>query len=168
MEPDTSPDIAEAQATSLYAAGADTALRFPPLEGNVRADVAIIGGGYTGLSAALHLAEAGIDVVVIEAEQVGFGASGRNGGQLHSGQRRDQDWLVNPGTGLLFDGALIASGGRAELTVTPSLEAMGARPGGRLNVIGADGFNSTLARGLDALTNADASRIRGREQETLP
>jgi gamma-glutamylputrescine oxidase len=89
----SAPDIAEAKATSLYAANADASLHFPPLEGNVRTDVAIIGGGYTGLSAALHLAEAGIDAIVIEAEQVGFGASGRNGGQLHSGQRRDQDWL---------------------------------------------------------------------------
>ena len=57
------------------------------------AHVAIIGGGYTGLSAALHLAEAGIDVALVEAKRVGWGASGRNGGQLHSGQRRDQDWL---------------------------------------------------------------------------
>ena len=78
---------------SLYAVTADAGLRFPPLDGDTRADVAIVGGGYTGLSAALHLAEAGIDVVLIEAEQVGWGASGRNGGQLHSGQRRDQDWL---------------------------------------------------------------------------
>ena len=54
---------------------------------------ASIGGGYTGLSAALHLAEAGLDVVLLEAERVGWGASGRNGGQLASGQRRDQDWL---------------------------------------------------------------------------
>ncbi len=59
----------------------------------MKAHVAVIGGGYTGLSAALHLAEAGIDVVLVEAERVGWGASGRNGGQLHSGQRRDQDWL---------------------------------------------------------------------------
>ena len=66
---------------------------FPALDGSTRADVAIIGGGYTGLSAALHLAEAGIDVALIEAGRVGWGASGRNGGQLHSGQRRDQDWL---------------------------------------------------------------------------
>ena len=59
-----------------------------------RADVAIIGGGYTGLSAALHLAEAGIDVVArSKPNGVGWGASGRNGGQLHTGQRRDQDWL---------------------------------------------------------------------------
>ncbi|HVZ14389.1 MAG TPA: FAD-binding oxidoreductase, partial [Bauldia sp.] len=79
--------------SSLYAATADSGLRFPRLDGDVRADVAIVGGGFTGLSAGLHLAEAGIDVVVLEAEQVGWGASGRNGGQLHTGQRRDQDWL---------------------------------------------------------------------------
>jgi gamma-glutamylputrescine oxidase len=80
-------------APSLYAAEADATLAFPPLTAAIKANVAIIGGGYTGLSAALHLAEAGIDAVVIEAEQIGWGASGRNGGQLHSGQRRDVDWL---------------------------------------------------------------------------
>ena len=51
------------------------------------------GAGYTGLSAALHLAERGFDVVLLEAHRVGFGASGRNGGQLGSGQRMDQDGL---------------------------------------------------------------------------
>jgi gamma-glutamylputrescine oxidase len=85
--------VTSAHAPSLYAAGADASLAFPPLAGDTRADVAILGGGYTGLSAALHLAEAGVDVVLLEAERVGWGASGRNGGQLHSGQRRDQDWL---------------------------------------------------------------------------
>lgn len=80
-------------APSLYAASADPAPAFPRLREDVRADVAIIGGGYTGLSAALHLAEAGISAVVVEANSVGWGASGRNGGQLHTGQRRDQDWL---------------------------------------------------------------------------
>ena len=78
---------------SYYAARADPALAFPAIAESVRADVCVIGGGYTGLSAALHLAEAGVDVVLVEAERVGWGASGRNGGQLHSGQRRDQDWL---------------------------------------------------------------------------
>src|SRR5690606_25958657 len=48
---------------------------------------------YTGLSAALHLAEAGMRVVLLEAQRVGWGASGRNGGQIGSGQRRDQAWL---------------------------------------------------------------------------
>ena len=50
----------------------------------------IVGGGYTGLSAALHLAERGYSVVLLEARQVGWGASGRNGGQLGTGQRREE------------------------------------------------------------------------------
>jgi len=80
-------------APSLYAAHADATLSFPPLSESAKAHVAIVGGGYTGLSAALALAEAGVDVVLVEANRVGSGASGRNGGQIHSGQRRDQDWL---------------------------------------------------------------------------
>ncbi|EKF20371.1 NAD(P)/FAD-dependent oxidoreductase [Nitratireductor pacificus] len=56
-----------------------------PLEGAVRSDVAIVGGGYTGLSAALHLAEAGVSVAVLEAEDVGFGGSGRNVGLVNAG-----------------------------------------------------------------------------------
>jgi gamma-glutamylputrescine oxidase len=66
---------------------------FPPLDGSRRADVCVVGGGYTGLSAALHLAEAGADVVLVEAGRVANAASGRNGGQIHSGQRRDVLWL---------------------------------------------------------------------------
>lgn len=78
---------------SWYAATANTLPRFPALKGVQRADVCVVGGGYTGLSAALHLAQAGRDVVLIDAQRVGFGASGRNGGQLGSGQRQDQDEL---------------------------------------------------------------------------
>ncbi len=78
---------------SWYAATATPLAPFPPLTGETRADVCVIGGGYTGLSAALHLAEAGLDVVLVEANRVGWGASGRNGGQVGSGQRQDQDWL---------------------------------------------------------------------------
>jgi gamma-glutamylputrescine oxidase len=66
---------------------------FPPLDGSRRADVCVVGGGYTGLSAALHLAELGSNVVLVEASSVAGGASGRNGGQIHSGQRRDVLWL---------------------------------------------------------------------------
>jgi glycine/D-amino acid oxidase-like deaminating enzyme len=65
----------------------------PPLEGAVRADVAIIGGGYTGLAAALALAERGAEVVVLEAREIGFGASGRNGGQVIPGLKLDPDAL---------------------------------------------------------------------------
>ncbi len=75
---------------SWYAATAEPLPSFDPLKGEFRADVCVIGGGYTGLSAALHLAQAGRDVVLIDAQRVGFGASGRNGGQLGSGQREDQ------------------------------------------------------------------------------
>lgn len=60
---------------------------------DVRADVCVIGGGFTGLSAALHLAQAGARVVLLEAETVGFGASGRNGGQIHMGFRQSQAQL---------------------------------------------------------------------------
>ena len=78
---------------SWYAATASHLPPFASLRGSERADVCVIGGGYTGLSAALHLAQRGLDVVVLEAHRVGFGASGRNGGQVMSGQRLDQDTL---------------------------------------------------------------------------
>lgn len=78
---------------SWYAATANPLERFPTLKGQLKADVCVVGGGYTGLSAALHLAQAGRDVVLIDAQRVGFGASGRNGGQLGSGQRMEQDEL---------------------------------------------------------------------------
>jgi gamma-glutamylputrescine oxidase len=62
----------------------------PELEGDTACDVCVIGGGFTGLSAALHLAEQDYDVVLLEARRIGWGASGRNGGQLGSGQRKSQ------------------------------------------------------------------------------
>ncbi len=78
---------------SWYAATALKLAPFPVAKGEITCDVAVIGGGYTGLSAALHLAEAGFDVALFDAHRVGFGASGRNGGQLSPGQRVDQDEL---------------------------------------------------------------------------
>ncbi|MDH3532326.1 MAG: FAD-binding oxidoreductase [Gammaproteobacteria bacterium] len=74
---------------SYYAATAIGVHDHAMLSESVRADVCVIGGGFTGLSAALHLAEQGMDVVLLEAERVGFGASGRNGGLIGSGQRKD-------------------------------------------------------------------------------
>ncbi|MGD9864030.1 MAG: NAD(P)/FAD-dependent oxidoreductase [Pseudodonghicola sp.] len=88
-----SNDKPGAYPNSWYAATAQELAPFAPLAGPVRAAVCVVGAGYTGLSAALHLAEAGLDVVLIEAHRVGFGASGRNGGQLGSGQRMTQDVL---------------------------------------------------------------------------
>jgi len=78
---------------SYYAATADELPPFPPVDGDTRADVCVIGAGFTGLSAALHLAERGVKVVLLDAQRVGWGASGRNGGQLGSGQRVDQETL---------------------------------------------------------------------------
>ncbi len=78
---------------SWYTATANPIEQFAPLRGETQADVCVVGAGYTGLSAALHLAEAGMDVVLLDAHRVGFGASGRNGGQLGSGQRMDQAGL---------------------------------------------------------------------------
>ncbi len=75
---------------SYYAATQNPAPELRPLEGSCRADVAIVGGGYTGLSCALHLAKRGYQVVLLEARKMGWGASGRNGGHLGSGQRKDQ------------------------------------------------------------------------------
>ena len=78
---------------SYYAATANDARDRPALSGETRADVCVVGGGFTGLSAALHLAERGYEVVLLEAERLGWGASGRNGGQLNSGQRVGQTAL---------------------------------------------------------------------------
>jgi gamma-glutamylputrescine oxidase len=66
-----------------------------PLEGECSADIIVIGAGYTGVSAALDLAEVGLRVVVLEAGEIGAGASGRNGGLACSGWRRDQEWFEN-------------------------------------------------------------------------
>lgn len=75
---------------SWYAASADKLPPFARLQGSHSVDVCIIGGGFTGLSGALHLAERGYSVALLEAQRAGWGASGRNGGQVGSGQRRDQ------------------------------------------------------------------------------
>lgn len=70
---------------SYYANSANQTLSFPSLEGDTQTDVCIIGGGYTGLSAALHLSQRGYQVTLLEAKNIGSGASGRNGGQVCQG-----------------------------------------------------------------------------------
>jgi gamma-glutamylputrescine oxidase len=78
---------------SWYEATAAERPATTPLPGDATCDVAVVGAGYTGLSAALHLAQRGYAVRVLEAHRVGWGASGRNGGQVGSGQRRPQSFL---------------------------------------------------------------------------
>lgn len=70
---------------SYYAATANDQTRYAPLTGAVRADVCVVGAGFTGVSTALALAERGYSVAIVEANRVGWGASGRNGGQIING-----------------------------------------------------------------------------------
>ncbi|GIT90031.1 gamma-glutamylputrescine oxidase [Jannaschia pagri] len=76
-----------------YADGLALPAPYAPLVGAATADLCVIGAGITGLSAALHAAEAGMSVIVLDAQRVGWGASGRNGGQVGSGFNWDQDRL---------------------------------------------------------------------------
>ena len=78
---------------SYYAATAEHLEPFPTAKGEISCDVCVVGGGFMGLSTAYHLAKRGYDVVLLDAQRVGFGASGRNGGQASMGQRRDQEEL---------------------------------------------------------------------------
>ena len=78
---------------SWYHHSANQHESYPQLQDDINADVCIIGGGYTGLSTALHLAKSGISCVLLEANRVGWGASGRNGGQVGSGFNKSQQWL---------------------------------------------------------------------------
>jgi glycine/D-amino acid oxidase-like deaminating enzyme len=80
---------------SLWRAVTPTGPDLPLLTGNVTADVVVIGAGFTGLSSALHLREAGVDVAIVEAMQPGWGASGRNNGQvIPTLSRPDPDDIV--------------------------------------------------------------------------
>jgi glycine/D-amino acid oxidase-like deaminating enzyme len=76
---------------NLYQETAERAAPTPPLDGDRCAEVAVVGGGITGLSTALHLAEQGATVVLLEAHEPGWGASGRNGGQVNPGLKEDPD-----------------------------------------------------------------------------
>jgi len=79
---------------SYYAATANQSTAFRPLDGSIDVDVCVVGGGCTGLSAALHAAESGLRVVLLEGGKLGWGASGRNGGQMIPGLRKNAPELV--------------------------------------------------------------------------
>lgn len=78
-----------AHTQSYYAASAGEIPTHAPLQGTVSADVCVVGGGFTGITTALELAKKGYAVRLLEANKIGWGASGRNGGQVGTGQRKD-------------------------------------------------------------------------------
>jgi glycine/D-amino acid oxidase-like deaminating enzyme len=75
----------EPHTRSYYAATVNDRTSYPPLHGDVEADVCVIGGGFSGVSTAIEMADRGARVVLLEANHIGWGASGRNGGQLNGG-----------------------------------------------------------------------------------
>jgi glycine/D-amino acid oxidase-like deaminating enzyme len=117
---------------NLYLDTAEPAMPAPSLDGHVQADVAVIGGGITGLSTALHLAEQGAKVVVLEAEQPGWGASGRNGGQVNPGLKLDPD-QVEKDFGPDLGARMNALAGAAPALVFYLIERHGIRCDARRN-----------------------------------
>ena len=97
---------AQEHTTSYYAASANERTGYPPLQGEHSADICVIGAGFTGISTALELAEKGYKVHVVEANRVGWGASGRNGGQIIggiSGENKLAASLGSDGERILWD-----------------------------------------------------------------
>jgi len=80
--------------TNYYAATANPFAALPRLTESLSTDVCVVGGGFTGLSAALNLAERGFKVVLLEANRISWGASGRNGGQINTGLRKSPQELI--------------------------------------------------------------------------
>ncbi len=99
-------------ANSLWAATANPHPSCPALRDAMTCDIAIVGGGFTGLSCALHLAERGLKPVLLEAEAPGWGASGRNGGQVIPGLKEDPD-SIEAAFGPEIGGRLVALAGGA-------------------------------------------------------
>ncbi len=110
--------------TNLYQQTAAPAAPAPPLVGDARADVVVVGGGLTGLSTALHLAERAVRVVLLEAEEPGFGASGRNGGQVNPGLKHDPD-IVERDFGAELGARMVAFAGSAPAFVFDLIARLG-------------------------------------------
>ncbi len=144
------PLTADPLTHGLWAQTAPDAPDCPPLIGETRADVAIVGAGYTGLSCALHLAEAGVSVVVLEAEAAGFGGAGRNVGLVNAGMWVQPEAVV-AALGPSYGGRLLRalSAGPAEVFALIERLAIAAeaRPCGTLHLaVGRAGEAEIAAR----------------------
>ncbi|HME40987.1 MAG TPA: FAD-binding oxidoreductase [Steroidobacteraceae bacterium] len=116
----------------MYLDTAEPAAPTPGLDGDAHADVAVVGGGITGLSTALHLAEQGAKAVLLEAEEPGWGASGRNGGQVNPGLKHDPD-TVERDFGSDLGGRMNALAGAAPAFVFDLIKRHGIRCDARQN-----------------------------------
>ena len=135
---------------SYYVATAHPAPSHAPLTGEVSADLVVVGGGCTGLSAALHAAQAGLSVVLLEGGRIGWGASGRNGGQMIPGLRKGAAELVK------------AYGAeRARALFDLALEARGLV----LDLITRHGIDCDLKTTGHLLAAVKASDLRGMDEE---
>jgi glycine/D-amino acid oxidase-like deaminating enzyme len=146
-------------APSLYADTARPAPATARLDGDRRVSAAIVGGGFTGLSAALHLAEAGVEAIVLEANEPGYGASGRNGGQVNPGLKWEPDDLVES-FGPELGGRMAAMGAGAPDLVFSLVEKHGidceAHRGGTLRVAVNDGSEASVRRSAEQWARRDA------------
>lgn len=156
---------------SWYAASAEIGPERPPLDGDLRVDLAIVGAGYTGLWAALTAARAGLRVVVLDAHRVGFGASGRNGGQVHSGYNKSmQDLHRQMGAGPARAVWDLSETAKEQVRSFCATEAPEARylPGmahGEYSAADAEGAKAEIAfvaqtYGADQVTTLDRDQMR--------
>ncbi len=155
---------------SLYASTAAAAGPTPPLGSDARARIVVVGGGYTGLSAALQLAERGVDVMLLEAREPGWGAAGRNGGQVNAGLKHEP-WTVLTDLGAVAGARLLTLAGEAPGHLFGLIDRLGiaceAERGGTLRAACSDSQAASLGRSLEAwrslgvaITALDASAMR--------
>jgi hypothetical protein len=159
---------------NLWSHSAPPAPTTSPLQGNTTCQVAIIGGGYTGLSTALHLAEAGIDCVVLEARDIGFGGSGRNVGLVNAGMWMRPDDIIET-AGEKVGGRLVSELGNGpayvfELIAKHAIECEAVRNGTLHLAVGDAGVKEVETRAaqwhkrgapVEALSAATAAELTG-------